>query len=157
MASVVSNVEIYEGNQDGLNKLHIPIATAVTVAPGDLIKTDGTTATVMTAASDNASFIGLSLDVSKNGDTIPINVLLRGRAIIGCTSSTYAIGEALAWATGANGTDWTVAAVTSGADGTFFSLEYKASAVTTLKVQWDSFLIGASIGGGAGRWEGFAS
>jgi hypothetical protein len=157
MASTNSNVEIYAGSNDALNMLHVPIASATTVAPGDLLKFSGGAAACVSASSDNTAFIGLSLDCSENGETQDINVLLRGRAIFTVTSAVYTVGEALTYASGANGADWALAAVTSGADGLFWSLQYNASAVTTLKVQWDSFFVGASIGTGSGFWEGFAS
>jgi hypothetical protein len=76
---------------------------------------------------------------------------------IGVASSTSAVGEALTDSAGANGTDWTLAAVTAGALGVAFSLEYQASNVTDLDVHIDSFLIGTALGSGLGLWEGFAA
>lgn len=157
MASVVSNVEIYAGESDPLNIVHYGVASATTLARGDLVKCATGAVTCVSASSDNTTFAGLSCDVSENGETRDVCVLTRGRCIIGVSSSTYSHHEALTYSAGANGTDWTLAAVSSGADGLFWSLEYKSSAVTSLKVQWDSLIIGASIGSGSGLWEGFAS
>lgn len=157
MASTVSNNEIYAGTDNALNMLHFGVASATTLAPGDLVKCATGAVTCVSASSDNTAFVGLSLDVSENGETADVNVLLRGRATCGVDSATFTLGEALTYSSGANGTDWKLAAVSSGADGLFWALQYKSSAVTTLKVQWDSFMIGASLGSGAGLWEGFAS
>lgn len=156
-----SNVRILYGENgagDPLNLVHIPILTATVIANGDLIKYVNTAggAVAVGANTDNVYFRGVSLDCSRSGETDPIQVLLRGRCTITVSSADYELGDALTYSAGANGTDWVLAAVSSGAKGMFWSMEYKASA-TSLTVQWDSFLIGTSIGSGSGPWESFAS
>jgi hypothetical protein len=156
-----SNVRILYGDNgagDPLNLVHIPILTATVVAKGDLIKYVNTSggAVVVGANTDNVYFRGISLFCSRTGETDPIQVLLRGRCTITTVSADYDIGDALTYNAGANGTDWVLAAVSSGSKGMFWAMEYKASA-TSLTVQWDSFLIGTSIGSGSGPWESFAA
>lgn len=155
--ATTSNVRFLYGDSDQLNKLHFPVATATVLAPGDLVEYESGAITVIDGASDNTTFTGCSLDISRNGDTAMVNVLLRGRINITCVSATSAIGDAFKYYAGANGTDWSVTAATAGADGIMWALEYNASAVTDLDCHFDVFLIGAGIGGGAGTWEGFAS
>jgi len=155
--ATTSNVKILYGEDDQLNKLHIGVASGTVLARGDFLKYSTGAVTAVAASTDNEAFIGVSLDLSRSGDTADVNVLLKGRLNVGVTSATYVVGEALTYATGANGTDWTFASVSSGADGMIFSLQYKASAVTVLDVHINSFLIGTSLGGGSGVWEGFAS
>lgn len=155
--ATTSNVRVLHGDADPLNKLHFEIASATVVAPGDLMEYESGAVTVVDAAGDNVTFVGVSLDLSRNGDTAPLNVLMRGRVNIGCTSATSVVGKAMKYATGANGTDWVLEAATSGADGIMWSLKYNASAVTSLDCHFDAFLIGAGIGSGSGVWEGFAS
>ena len=161
MASDTSNVRITYGDGGSahpLDLLNFPILTATTVGKGDLIQYVNTAggAIVVSANTHNVYFRGLSLSASKSGETDDINVLLRGRCKIGTSSGTYEIGDALTYSSGANGTDWVLAAVSSGAKGMFWSIEYKAT-VTSLNVQWDSFLIGTGIGSGSGPWESFAA
>jgi hypothetical protein len=155
--ATTSNVSILHGEDNELNKLHVPVGTATVLARGDLIIYSGGAGIAMTANTDNTAFMGACLDLSRNGDTDDINVLLKGRLNITVSSSTYAIGEALTYNAGANGTAWVLAAVSSGAKGVAFSLQYKAANVTSLDVQINSFLVGISIGSGSGFWEGFAS
>ncbi len=153
-----SNVHITYGDSplNPLDALHYDIATATVIARGDLIKySSGATGVQAVAANtDNTTFRGLSLDYSASGETYKVQVLHRGRCEVTVTSATYEIGDALTYSSGANGTDWALVGVTTGAKGMFWSLEYKASAATTLEVQWDSYLIGISIGS-SGPWESF--
>lgn len=155
--ATTSNVRFLHGMDDQLNKIHVPVASATVLAPGDLVEYESGAITVVDGASDNVTFIGASMDISRNGDTAYVNVLARGRINIGCTSATSVIGKAMKYAAGANGTAWSVVAATSGADGIMWSLEYNGSAVTDLDCHFDSFLVGAAIGSGNGLWEGFAS
>ena len=153
--ATTSNVSVKHGTSDPLNKLHVPVASATVLAPGDFLLYSAGAVTCVTASTDNETFIGVSLDLSRNGDTAMVNVLLRGILNVGVTSAAYVVGEALTYAAGANGTDWTFASVSAGADGMVHSLQVKTD--TVLDVILDTFLIGASLGGGSGVWEGFAS
>jgi hypothetical protein len=155
--ATTSNVTILYGEDDALNKLHMPIASATVIARGDLMEYESGAVTVVDAAGDNVTFVGVSLDLSRNGDTDDVNILLRGKLNLTVASATYAIGKALKYSSGANGTDWVLTGATSGADGIAWSAQYKGSSVTNLDVFFDSFLVGAGIGSGSGVWEGFAS
>lgn len=152
-----SNVRFLHGQDDQLNKLHFPVASATVLAPGDLVEYESGAITVIDGASDNTTFVGCSIDLSRNGDTAMVNVLLRGRVNIGIDSATTAVGTAMKYSSGANGTDWKLTAASSGADGIMWSLEYNGSAVTDLDCAFDAFAIGAGIGGGSGVFNGFAS
>src|SRR5574343_359867 len=125
--ATTSNVRFLYGLDDQLNKLHIPVASATVLAPGDLLEYESGAVTVVDAAGDNVTFAGVCIDLSRNGDTAPVNVLLRGRVNIGIDSATTAVGTAMKYSSGANGTDWKLTAASSGADGIMWSLEYNAS------------------------------
>lgn len=153
--ATTSNVLIKNGADDELNKLHCPVDTATVLAPGDFLLYATGAVSCITASTDNETFIGVSLDISRTGDTAMVNVLLKGILNVGVTSAAYVVGEALVYSSGANGTAWTFASVSSGTDAIVHSLQVKTD--TVLDVIIDSFLIGASLGGGAGVWEGFAS
>jgi len=155
--ATTSNVRFLYGEDDQLNKLHFPVASATVLAPGDLVEYESGAITVVDEAGDNTTFVGCSLDMSRNGDTAMVNVLLRGRVNIGIDSATTAVGTAMKYSSGANGTAWKLTAAASGADGIMWSLEYNASAVTVLDCAYDAFAIGAGIGSGAGVFNGFAS
>jgi len=152
-----SNFNILYGDGDQLNKLHVGIASATVLAPGDLVECTGGNAVAVDASSDNVTFAGVGLDYSANGSTAKYNVLLRGRGNVTVVSATYDIGDSLKYSAGANGTAWVLTKATAGADGIMWSLEYQSSAVTNLDVQWDSFIGVGGYGGGAGLWEKHAA
>lgn len=153
--ATTSNVRIKYGTEDELNKLHCPVASATVLAPGDLLLYSTGAVSCVTADTDQVTFIGASLDISRNGDTAMVNVLLKGILNVGVTSAAYVVGEALGYVSGANGTDWTLASVSSGAKGIAHSLQVKTD--DELDVIIDTFLISTSIGSGSGLWEAFAS
>lgn len=153
--ATTSNVIIKHGQDDALNKLHCPVASATVLAPGDFLLYSAGEVACISASTDNETLIGVSLDISRNGDTAKVNVLLKGILNVGVTSAAYVVGEALGYSAGANGTDWTFASVSSGADGMVHSLQVKTD--TVLDVIIDTMLIGTSLGSGSGLWEGFAS
>lgn len=153
--AVTSNVVIKHGADDELNKLHCPVASATVLARGDFLLYSAGEVACVSASTDNEAFIGVSLDLSRAGDTAKVNVLLKGILNVGVSSAAYVVGEALGYVSGANGTAWTFASVSSGADGFVHSLQVKTD--TVLDVIMDTFLIGTSLGGGSGLWEGFAS
>lgn len=156
-----SNVQVLHGDEISINKWNFPvtIATSGTIAPGDLITFETSTLDLVDAAGDNSKFLGVSLEykVSTYDDNATCEVLLRGIVNIGVSSTTYAVGNALKYSAGANGTAWTLAKATSGADGIMWCMEYSASNLTDADCYFDSFLVGTGIGSGTGLWEGFAA
>jgi len=154
--ATTSNVIIRHGEESELNKIKTAVGSSTVLARGDLIELTSGSAVAVNAAGDNATFAGVSVDLSESGETVKVGTLLRGICKITVTSTTYDIGDSLKYSAGANGTAWSLAKATSGADGIMWSREYQASSVTTLEVQWDSFLVGG-FGAAAGLWEKHAA
>jgi len=159
--ATTSNVRILHGGEDELSRVNYPvtIATSGTFARGDLMTFETSTLKLVDNSNDNTVFVGVSNEYKESGDNYTANATVLNRCIIkiGCTSATYGIHNALKYAAGANGTDWSVVVASSGADGIMWSLQYAASAITTINALIDVRLIGTALGSGTGIWEGFAS
>jgi hypothetical protein len=155
--ATVSNVYVLYGTEDQLNKFHAPVTAATTYAPGDLVMFSSTVLAIMAAESDFATFTGVSLDLSRAGDDADLNVLRRGIVNLkaGVSSATYTPGLAIKYVSGANGTDWVLAAATGGRSGIMWSNEYAAT-VTSLDAVFDAYVAGG-VAAGEGLWDRLAS
>jgi hypothetical protein len=152
--ATTSNVTILYGDHDQINKFHAPIASGTVAAPGDLMRFVSSALLVMAQLTDADTFTGVSLDISKDGDTEDVNVLRRGIVNIGCTSAAYTPGLAVGWAAGANGTAWSLVTVTAGAHGIMWANEYTGT-VTDLDCAFDAFVAGG-VTAGTGLWDRLA-
>jgi hypothetical protein len=153
----VSNVLIKYGVEDQYNKFHMPVASGTVVAPGDLVLFTTTAATVLAAAADCATFTGVSCDLSRSGDVEPIAVLRRGIVGIPVSAATYTPGLAVTWAAGANGTNWELVGVSTGALGIMWANCYKVVAsVSAIDCVFDAFKVGG-VAAGEGLWDKLAT
>ncbi|MDD5109540.1 MAG: hypothetical protein PHC29_08620 [Candidatus Omnitrophica bacterium] len=156
MASRESNVVVKHGDHDPLNLLMLDVGSSTTVGFGDLIESTSGAAVAVDAAGDNATFAGVALDASESGETAKLRILTHGIVQLTVVSTTYDIGDALKYSSGANGTAWVLTKATTGADGIMWSRQYKSSAVTTLECHFNSQLVVTETAGG-GLWETLAA
>jgi len=138
-----SNVKILDASNDLFNLQYLTISSSTVIAPGDLITCGSGAATAYSGTP--AGFFGVSKDLSRSGDTKNIGVFIRSVCTIGVASDTYAHGNDLAYSAGANGTDWTLADAVAGENAIAWSMQYKATAVTTLTVLIDGEQVGKAV------------
>ena len=104
--AVNSNIKI--AKYDPMWLISNPIASATVVGVGDLISVESDLATVYNADADDATFTGLSMDYSANGDTLDLTTYGKCLAYVTLTAAaTLGIGDKLEYVAGANGTNWT--------------------------------------------------
>ena len=115
MASTTSNITITEMPYLSSQIAYLGQATTShTFAPGDLIEADSYAASVakVVDSADKSAFVGVCFSciiasdvLSKVG--IAVRCVIKALLVSGATHLYF--GEAAAWSTGANGTDWSFA------------------------------------------------
>lgn len=140
----------------------MPVASATIIAKLDLVNHDDSgNVTIVDAAGDNDTYIGLAGEMSLNGDTAQLlcwcKALFYGS--LGAAATTRP-GKALAYngGPGTSGshtgtTAWTFTAATSGADGIAWAKENLTSGAGPFLMYTDSFIVSVGNTAGAGFWE----
>lgn len=121
-----SNIKILSLPTELYEVIEYPKASAEVVAQGDLLEENGSGAEVVDGAANNL-FIGVAVTGSTASQTDDLSVMIRGVIQVQMAAGQSAsFGNALAYAAGANGTDWTFNAAT--AEGICWALETIATA-----------------------------
>jgi len=123
-----SNIKILTLPEKYIHVIEYPKASAEAIAQGDLLEENGSGAEVVDGA-DNSIFIGVAVTGSTATQVDPISVMIKGVILVQLAAGESAsFGNALKYAAGANGTDWTFAAAT--AEGIVWALEAISTAGT---------------------------
>lgn len=155
-----SNVRLEILSNNPLDVIKLPVASATVLAVGDLLKGYTSDCVVaVSAANDSDAFVGLSNSLSRSGDTMDVEVLIRVIASVTLSSSTALdAGDGLIYVAGANGTDWTFNVDTSGTNILAWAFEMQNTAGTgPVSVLFDSYMLSAGRASGDGFWEASAT
>ena len=108
-----SNIKILTNPYSLLHVIDYPKASSEVIAQGDLLEENGSGAEVVDSAANNI-FVGVAVTGSEATDTRRVAVMIRGVIQVQMAAGQSAsFGSALAYAAGANGTDWTFNAATA--------------------------------------------
>jgi hypothetical protein len=121
-----SNIKILTEPIKLIHAIDYPKKTDEVLAQGDLVEENGSGAEAVDGTANDV-FVGVVLKGAEADDVGPISVMIRGVISVQMAAGESAsFGSALAYAAGANGTDWTFAAAT--VDGIVWALEAIATA-----------------------------
>lgn len=138
----MSLLKVQNWSNNPCDYVRLPIATGVQVKQGDLISYESNTCTVLNAAGDDATFVGLTFTESITGETEPITVCVGPVVVIAdVTSATYAFGVGILYSAGAYTTDWSFAD-DAGANTLGHIWREYTSTVTRAYIRFDAWAIG---------------
>lgn len=157
-----TGIQLAKAPDSLFDMITMPVASATIIAKLDLVNHDDSgNVIVVDAAGDNDTFIGMSGEMTLNGDTA--DVLCWCKALfygsLGSAATTRP-GKALKYnggpassGTHSGTTAWSFTAASSGADGIVWAKENLTSGTGPFLMYLDSFIVSVGNTGGAGFWE----
>ncbi len=111
--------------------LSLAIPSAVVVEPGEWLSWETNAVAIVDLATEDATFIGMALGASANGETAKIPIATKFIADVTVASATYDLGAELKFST-----DGSLLA-SGGANGVCNVIEYTGAAATTVRAYFD--------------------
>jgi len=155
-----TGIELAAAPTSPFDMITMAVASATIIAKLDLINhNDSGSALVLDATTDNDTYVGLSAEMSLNGDTADILVWCKAMfyGSLGTAATTY-YGKALTYNAGPGSsgshtgtTAWSFVAASSGGDALCWAKSKGTS--TDYLMYTDSFIVSVGNTGGAGFWE----
>jgi predicted RecA/RadA family phage recombinase len=136
MADLVGKVLLYgDGKHDRVN---LPVASATAIVKGEFVCWEAGYITKMDAASDDATFVGVSeMDHAANAGIVNLTVITKCVVLAPATTASYSFGAALKYNTGG------YLEAAGGADTIAHAWEDNGTtSITSLKVMVDTYHLG---------------
>ena len=157
-----TGIQLAKAPDSLFDMITMPVASATIIAKLDLVNHDDSgNVTIVDAAGDNDTYIGLAGEMSLNGDTAKLLCYCKAMfyGSLGSAATTYP-GKALKYNGGpgtsgshAGTTAWSFSQASSGADGICWAKETLSSGTGPFLIYTDSFIVSVGNTGGTGFWE----
>lgn len=136
MADLVGKILLYGDGK--LDRVSVPIATATAVVKGEFVCYEAGYVTKMDAATDDATFIGVSeMDHPANSGATDLTIITNCVVLTPATTASYSFGSGVKYNTGgyveADGAANTIGHVWA---------NYGTASVTSLKIMVDTYKLG---------------
>lgn len=121
-------------SKDPSDYVRIPRDSTTVVDVGDFISVESSKATLMNAATDDATFAGIAISKHESGNTDDVVVALDCVIEVDCVSATYTLGAGVKYNAGSATVDYKVED-DAGANTVGWSHRVYSSAVTRMEVR----------------------